>query len=237
MRLVAAFLAINLVPSGSVLADPVQLPIDASNCAIFNALNTHFTQGCSTIRTKERLGTPRGIVLRLDQELERQNAEDKSIAAPVKPLKSRDAQTPKKAAFAPKKQSQPKSVAKNRGAAKNSSGYFIQFSFGSFELEPEFEDHILRLGTVLRSRAMAATCIRVTGHTDSVGSEAFNLNLSKKRAIIVATMLAEKGGVNPERIQIAAVGESKPLPEIPNDDPLNRRVEFATKESVNGCNA
>ena len=61
------------------------------------------------------------------------------------------------------------------------------------------------------------------------------MQLSQKRAIMVATYLAEVGKIDPTRLQIAALGETEPLPDIRGRDPYNRRVVFSTKESETGC--
>tara|TARA_R110002094_G_scaffold215158_2_gene185675 strand:- start:2048 stop:2209 length:162 start_codon:yes stop_codon:yes gene_type:complete len=53
---------------------------------------------------------------------------------------------------------------------------------------------------------------------------------------MVGTYLAETGKIDPTRIQIVAMGETQPLPDIKGHDPRNRRVEFSTKESETGCN-
>ena len=52
--------------------------------------------------------------------------------------------------------------------------------------------------------------ISVTGHTDSVGSDAYNQRLSQRRADAVQAFLIEKG-VKPERIRTDGKGESSPI--------------------------
>ena len=70
-----------------------------------------------------------------------------------------------------------------------------------------------------------ATEISVTGHTDTVGSEAYNLRLSRRRAESVAAQL-EKDGIPASEIAIAAKGKHDLL--VPTADgvrePQNRRV-------------
>ncbi|MEL6342772.1 MAG: OmpA family protein [Myxococcota bacterium] len=69
--------------------------------------------------------------------------------------------------------------------------------------------------------------LRIEGHTDSRGSAAYNLNLSKDRAASVRQYLID-GGVSPERLVSEGFGESRPI------DPAqtaaayekNRRVDF-----------
>ncbi|MBN1337333.1 MAG: OmpA family protein [Deltaproteobacteria bacterium] len=69
--------------------------------------------------------------------------------------------------------------------------------------------------------------IRIEGHTDSRGSAAYNLDLSKRRAAAVRTYLVGKG-VAPERLESEGYGESKPLVKGENEAAWskNRRVDF-----------
>jgi outer membrane protein OmpA-like peptidoglycan-associated protein len=69
--------------------------------------------------------------------------------------------------------------------------------------------------------------IEVAGHTDSVGSAAFNQQLSEQRAQDVASLL-EANGVDSSRIKVKGYGEWKPI--APNANVAgrqqNRRVEI-----------
>ena len=70
--------------------------------------------------------------------------------------------------------------------------------------------------------------ILVVGHTDADGSDAANLDLSKRRAAAVKAELVKTFGIDASRIQTDGKGESQAV--APNDSPsnkaLNRRVEF-----------
>jgi outer membrane protein OmpA-like peptidoglycan-associated protein len=69
--------------------------------------------------------------------------------------------------------------------------------------------------------------LEVQGHTDSDGSEAYNLDLSARRARSVVLYLANRG-VEPARLEYVGYGEGRPL--MPGNRPaakaVNRRVEF-----------
>jgi outer membrane protein OmpA-like peptidoglycan-associated protein len=71
------------------------------------------------------------------------------------------------------------------------------------------------------------TKINVTGHTDTVGSDAYNMRLSKRRAESVAAEL-EKDGIPAGEIAIYAKGKHDLL--VPTGDgvkePQNRRVQI-----------
>lgn len=108
-------------------------------------------------------------------------------------------------------------------------GYFVRFSFNSSSLNPEYSEHLKRLAKVASSAQMEKTCIKLVGHTDSVGSHAFNRSLSSKRARMVAAFLASEGGISMDRITTEARGKSQPLPSVPGPHPLNRRVEILAR--------
>ncbi|HMU03339.1 MAG TPA: OmpA family protein, partial [Saprospiraceae bacterium] len=69
--------------------------------------------------------------------------------------------------------------------------------------------------------------ILITGHTDNVGNDEANMELSLNRAKSVALAL-EKSGIDPSRIKYEGKGET--IPRDTNDTPQgrqnNRRTEF-----------
>jgi outer membrane protein OmpA-like peptidoglycan-associated protein len=71
--------------------------------------------------------------------------------------------------------------------------------------------------------------VRVEGHTDNVGSAAYNKDLSQRRARSVVRYLVEKGGVARDRLEAAGYGFDRPV--ATNSTVVgrarNRRVEFA----------
>jgi outer membrane protein OmpA-like peptidoglycan-associated protein len=75
--------------------------------------------------------------------------------------------------------------------------------------------------------------ITVYGHTDDVGSDAYNLDLSARRAQTVREYLVE-AGVNPEIITTKGYGKSDPLVEgkTAAARAKNRRVEIAIVDTV-----
>jgi outer membrane protein OmpA-like peptidoglycan-associated protein len=66
--------------------------------------------------------------------------------------------------------------------------------------------------------------IRVEGHTDAAGAPAYNMSLSKRRALSVAGYLVDQG-VDPARILPVGKGMTEPLTSD-RYDPANRRVQF-----------
>lgn len=70
--------------------------------------------------------------------------------------------------------------------------------------------------------------LKIEGHTDSVGSDSYNMNLSLKRAIAVATYLISNEGVDSGRIFITGLGKSVPLADNSTAEgrKKNRRTEI-----------
>lgn len=70
--------------------------------------------------------------------------------------------------------------------------------------------------------------VEIQGHTDSVGSEKYNMGLSKRRANAVRNYLIKRGGIAPERLTTVGFGETMPI--APNTTKegraKNRRVEI-----------
>lgn len=103
------------------------------------------------------------------------------------------------------------------------------FGFDQDELGPEAE---ITLNALASQIAANPGEITIEGHTDAKGSDAYNLDLSVRRAESVRDWLVEKGAV-PVDVAIRGEGEARPI--APNtlddgsDNPdgraLNRRVE------------
>lgn len=71
--------------------------------------------------------------------------------------------------------------------------------------------------------------IAIRAHTDNQGSAAGNLRMAKQRAVAVSRYLVSRG-VNKDRIEAQAFGESQPIASNANEEGrgLNRRIEFST---------
>jgi outer membrane protein OmpA-like peptidoglycan-associated protein len=75
-----------------------------------------------------------------------------------------------------------------------------------------------------------STEVYVVGHTDLVGTEAYNMELSSKRARYVRDMLASSG-IKQGALFVSYYGKSRPLVPTQNDvpEPRNRRVEVLVR--------
>lgn len=101
----------------------------------------------------------------------------------------------------------------------------VLFDFDRAEIKPAFAPTLDRLADVLRK--YDRTVVTVVGHTDSLGSEAYNQRLSERRAQAVVDALAARG-VPPARMSAAGRGESEPRADNATEAgrQLNRRVEI-----------
>jgi outer membrane protein OmpA-like peptidoglycan-associated protein len=104
--------------------------------------------------------------------------------------------------------------------------YGIYFDVNKDVVKPESYGTLKEIAGVLNENPDVK--VMIIGHTDSDGSDAGNLDLSKRRSTAVKNELVKSFGIDAARIETDGSGESKPV--APNDTPsnkaLNRRVEF-----------
>jgi outer membrane protein OmpA-like peptidoglycan-associated protein len=101
----------------------------------------------------------------------------------------------------------------------------VTFDTNSTEVRPGLYSEINRVAGVLNQ--YPNTLIRVEGHTDSKGSSEYNMNLSKRRANTVKTLLVQRG-VADSRIEVVGFGATMPVATNNTDigRQMNRRVEI-----------
>ena len=101
----------------------------------------------------------------------------------------------------------------------------ITFAFDSADISAGFYDVLGSVALVLNE--YDKTFVEVAGHTDSTGSEAYNMGLSQRRAGSVASYLAAQQVMSDRLITIGA-GESRPIASNDTDAgrQANRRVEI-----------
>ena len=111
----------------------------------------------------------------------------------------------------------------------------VTFAFNSSDLNSQFYPVLDKVAATLAE--YDKTVIEVAGHTDSVGSDAYNQQLSEKRAGSVASYLASHG-VNRTRVVTVGAGEAHPVASNDTEEgrAQNRRVEITivpvTEDSV-----
>lgn len=101
----------------------------------------------------------------------------------------------------------------------------IYFEFDKDELMPRSYVELNKLLKVMKDNPKLV--IDIMGHTDALGDDAYNLDLSNRRAQAVVNFLLENK-VNKTRLRSHGEGESKPIASNDTDEgrALNRRVEF-----------
>lgn len=103
----------------------------------------------------------------------------------------------------------------------------VHFHFDSAKLTDADKTKLNTIVTRLKQEASSAQ-LRVTGHTDSVGSDAYNQKLSDKRAHSVVEYLISNGIPRSSFASVTGAGESKPVADNKTAEgrAMNRRTEI-----------
>jgi outer membrane protein OmpA-like peptidoglycan-associated protein len=109
----------------------------------------------------------------------------------------------------------------------------IYFNVDSAQLQRRSHAVLDNVAKVLNAHP-EISMVRVEGHTDSTGSDGYNMRLSQRRAESVVRYLVEEGEVSEDRLLAQGFGEAQPL--VPNAKTKmalaqNRRVEFHLVEA------
>jgi outer membrane protein OmpA-like peptidoglycan-associated protein len=110
--------------------------------------------------------------------------------------------------------------------------YGVLFDFNKSTLQPESDPLLQKVADLLARDATLK--LEVQGHTDNVGSDAYNQTLSEARARAVVDWLT-KHGTAPGRLTAKGYGKTRPVADNNSDEgrAKNRRVEIANP----GCTA
>jgi outer membrane protein OmpA-like peptidoglycan-associated protein len=151
----------------------------------------------------ELLGTPRGIGV---------------VARPVRPK-----------CVAPDK-SKSRGIAAQQRQAINVAAIKIYFGFNSADILPNVNPALDELGRALKTHPLSLCCFQIVGHTDDVGSDAYNVRLSRQRAQAVVSYLSDRFGIDKDRLEAVGLGECSPIRDNSTEEgrSKNRRVEIAT---------
>ncbi|MGY3606961.1 MULTISPECIES: OmpA family protein [unclassified Bradyrhizobium] len=107
----------------------------------------------------------------------------------------------------------------------------INFDYNSAQINAKSLPSVQALGRALTNADLKGSTFVVAGHTDAAGSEAFNQDLSERRAEAIKRYLVDKYGVNGSDLVTVGYGKSKlkdpsqPLAEA------NRRVQVVNMEN------
>lgn len=100
----------------------------------------------------------------------------------------------------------------------------VLFEFDKAVVQPMFNARIEAVANFMKKYPNTSTIIE--GHTDSIGSDSYNMDLSKRRAEAVKQELVTMYGIDPNRLQTQGFGETRPVDTnaTPEGRYNNRRV-------------
>ena len=105
--------------------------------------------------------------------------------------------------------------------------YGIYFDFASADLQAESDQKLDEIAAVMKANPNWK--LNVGGHTDNIGGDASNMQLSKQRADAVKQALVTRYNISADRLATAGYGASRP---VESNDTMegrarNRRVELS----------
>lgn len=107
----------------------------------------------------------------------------------------------------------------------------IHFDYNSADIARDSMPSVQELGKALSNASLKDSTFVVAGHTDAVGGESYNQDLSERRADTIKKYLTEKYGI--AGANLVTVGYGKTRPKDPNApmDPANRRVQVVNMDT------
>jgi outer membrane protein OmpA-like peptidoglycan-associated protein len=107
----------------------------------------------------------------------------------------------------------------------------IQFDYNSAEISKASLSSAQELGKALSNPSLKGSTFVVAGHTDAIGGEAYNQDLSERRADTIKRFLAEKYGINGTDLITVGYGKTRPIDPNAPMDPINRRVQVVNMDT------
>jgi outer membrane protein OmpA-like peptidoglycan-associated protein len=107
----------------------------------------------------------------------------------------------------------------------------IEFEFAKHFVREQYRDDLKKVADSMKENPKEKAIVK--GHTDNIGSKAYNMRLSKVRANSVKLYLVKQFGVKRCRIAAFGYGFSKPVADNNTEEgrQKNRRVEIFIKEA------
>jgi outer membrane protein OmpA-like peptidoglycan-associated protein len=107
----------------------------------------------------------------------------------------------------------------------------IHFDYNSADINKSSAQAVDELGKALSDTSLKGSTFVVAGHTDAIGGEAFNQDLSERRADTIKKYLVGHYGINGSNLVTVGYGKTKPKDPNAPLDPTNRRVQVVNMES------
>lgn len=103
----------------------------------------------------------------------------------------------------------------------------VEFEFGKSEVRPQYKDEIAKAADFMK-KYPGVSCT-IEGHTDDVGTNAYNKKLSQARAEAVKKYMVDNFGIDAKRLGAKGYGEEMPIAsnKTPEGRQKNRRIEAA----------
>ena len=101
----------------------------------------------------------------------------------------------------------------------------VTFDFNSAALTRQGEQQLDLLASAVKEVGLSQQVLTIEGHTDASGGEAYNQNLSERRAASAKSYLVSQGGLESSLLNTIGFGKSRPLPDKPDTAPEQRRIE------------
>jgi outer membrane protein OmpA-like peptidoglycan-associated protein len=101
----------------------------------------------------------------------------------------------------------------------------INFDYNSANISKRSMQSVQALGKALSSPDLKGSTFVVAGHTDAVGGDEYNQDLSERRADSIKRFLVDKFGIAGMDLVTVGYGKTKPKSGLAPTDPTNRRVQ------------
>ncbi|MBR0870522.1 OmpA family protein [Bradyrhizobium tropiciagri] len=107
----------------------------------------------------------------------------------------------------------------------------IHFDYNSANISKGSTQAVQELGKALSDAGLKGSTFVLAGHTDAVGGESYNQDLSERRADTIKKFLVDQYGLNGSDLVTVGYGKTKPKDANAPFDPANRRVQVVNMET------
>jgi outer membrane protein OmpA-like peptidoglycan-associated protein len=107
----------------------------------------------------------------------------------------------------------------------------IHFDYNSAAISKASVAAVQELGKALSDPGLKGSTFVVAGHTDGIGSEAFNQDLSERRADTIKNYLVQNFGISGSDLVTVGYGKTRLKDAKDPTDPINRRVQVVNMET------
>ena len=107
----------------------------------------------------------------------------------------------------------------------------IRFDYNSADISKGSMPAVQELGKALSNASLKDSTFVVAGHTDAIGGEAYNQDLSERRADTIKKYLTEKYGIAGSDLVTVGYGKTRPKDANAPMDPINRRVQVVNMDT------